>query len=202
MNTAARTEAIAGASPLFIARLAGVFWLMTALTGTIALLADGPLGSAANLAATACYVAATLFIYEVLKPVDRNLSLLAAVSSLLGCAIGVLASFSLVRAGSTPTLYFGLHCFLVGYLILRSTFLPRFVGGLMALAGMGWLSMGLSRLLALPFARAMSPYLMAIGITGEVTLTLWLLVAGVSVERWKEQAGASVERQSQDAAGR
>ena len=44
------------------------------------------------------------------------------------------------QAGNIGLVFFALHCLLVGYLILRSTFLPRIVGVLMAFAGMGWLT--------------------------------------------------------------
>ncbi|MFY9584229.1 MAG: DUF4386 domain-containing protein [Candidatus Acidiferrales bacterium] len=89
-------EQIAEAAPLFKARIAGFFWLMTFLTSIFAIFVGGRIvvsgdaaataanilahealfrsGTAANLIATVCYVAATLFIYELLKPVNRSLS--------------------------------------------------------------------------------------------------------------------------------
>ena len=184
MSKAAMTERSAEPSPLFIARMTGVFWLMTALAGTLALLVGGRLGTAASLVATACYVAATLLVYGLLKPVNRSLSLLAAFSSLLGCAIGALSGFFYLQASNIPTLFFGLHCFLVGYLILRSTFLPRIVGVLMVFAGLGWLTKSVASV-SPPLAHYLSPYPMATGIIGEIALTLWLLVVGVNAQRWK-----------------
>lgn len=74
--------------------------------GTRLIVARDPAATAANLLANealfqfstaallisgAFYIGATLFIYEVLKPVNRSLSLLAAFFSLVGCAIGALA---------------------------------------------------------------------------------------------------------------
>src|SRR6266849_9467095 len=46
------------------------------------------LGFAADLIMTACYIAVTALFYDLFKPVNRSLSLLAAFFSLVGCAIG------------------------------------------------------------------------------------------------------------------
>jgi hypothetical protein len=58
--------------------------------------------------------------------------------------------------------FFGLYCLLIGYLILRSTFLPRFLGVLMALGGLGWLTF-----LSPALSSKLSPWNMAPGILGE-----------------------------------
>jgi hypothetical protein len=121
--------------------------------------------------------------------VNKILSLSAALFSILGCAVGVAAAVFHLKVSNIPTLFFGLHCFLVGYLILNSIFLPRFVGMLMVLAGLGWLTQGTARLLSPTLADFLSFYPMFVGILGEMTLTFWLLLKGVNVERWKGQAG-------------
>lgn len=186
MNSGGMTQRITMGSPLFKARAAGVFWLMTILMGTVALVASGRLGVTANLIAGLCYIAATLLVYELLRPVNKSLSLLAASFSLMGCASGLLSSlFHLPRLGFV---FFGFHLLLLGYLIFRSTFLPRFVGALMAFGGLGWLTLGLTSLLAPAIARSLSPYILFPGILGEASLTLWLLVKGVDVPRWEEKA--------------
>src|ERR1700683_3456510 len=82
--------------------------------------------------------------------------------------------------------FFGVYCLLIGYLIFRSAFLPRILGVLMALAGLGWLAF-----LSPPFANHLSPYNLILGVLAELSLCLWLLVMGVNVQRWKEQAGAA-----------
>jgi hypothetical protein len=84
--------------------------------------------------------------------------------------------------------FFGFHCLLIGYLILRSTFLPRFLGVLMAVAGFGWLTF-----LWEPFANHLYPYVLLPGIVGEGLLTLWLLAIGVNNEQWARQAGTADE---------
>ena len=186
-------EPIAKASPRFTARLAGVFWLMAFVTDACAKLARGRSVLAADLIATACLLAAAVLVYQLLKPVNRNLSLLAASFSLVGCAIG--ASNSLfhlgAQASSIDFLFFGLHGLLIGCLILRSTFLPRTVGALMAFGGLGWMTFSLVTLLSLPLAKSLSLYFVVPGILGELTLAMWLLVRGVNVQRWKEQASAT-----------
>lgn len=45
------------------------------------------LGFAADLSVVACYIVVTALIYDLFKPVNRGLSLLAAFFSLVGCAI-------------------------------------------------------------------------------------------------------------------
>lgn len=174
--------------------MAGVFYLLTILTGGFAAFASGKFlvyADAASLAATACYVVVTVLFYLLFKPVDSSLSLIAAVFSLAGCILGALDILHLVPPpfSSINTLvFFGVYCVLIGYLIFRSTFLPRILAVLMAIGGMGWLTFVSSTL-----ANALSPYNLAPGILGEGALTVWLLIFGVNAQRWKEQAAAAGE---------
>jgi hypothetical protein len=146
-------------------------------------------GLVANLLANACYIAVTLLFYDLFKPVNRNLSLLAEFFSLVGCAIGVLSLLNLAPSPINPLVFFGIYCLLIGYLIFRSTFLPPILGALMAFGGLGWLSF-----VSPPLAKDLSPYNLAPGILGEGILALWLLVMGVNAQRWQDQARAAVER--------
>jgi hypothetical protein len=245
MSTSAVTKRFSEMSPLFQARMGGFCWLMTFVTSALAmsiatklivardaaatatnLLANETLfqwSTAALLISGAFYVGATLFVYEVLKPVNRSLSLLAAFFSLVGCAIGALACvfdvvpFVLLKGGQIANIFtaeqlqaltlvvlnarvqannfglvfFGLHCLGVGYLIFRSLFLPRVIGALMMFAGLGWLTF-----LFPPLANNLALYNMIPGGVGELSLTLWLLVKGVDVQRWKEQAGGAVSAEN------
>ena len=170
--------------PRLRARLAGVFYLGTIVTGSLAFALPG-VRLAANLTATACYVAVTLLFYGLFRPVSRRVSALAAVVSLVGCAVGALGAFHLDPLRVNSLAFFGVYCLLIGYLILRSTFLPRVLGVLMAFGGLGWLTFAWASL-----ASRLSPFNMLPGVFGETCLTLWLLAFGVNVERWHEQAGA------------
>jgi hypothetical protein len=90
------------------------------------------------------------------------------------------------QAGNICLVFFGVYCLLIGYLIFRSAFLPRILGVVMALAGLGWLSF-----LSPPLGNHLSPYNLVLGFLAELSLMLWLLVKGVNVQRWKEQASAA-----------
>ena len=171
----------------FKARLAGVLYLLSILTGMFAAFASGRLavyGDAANLFGGLCYIAVTLLLYELFKPVSRTLSLLAALFSLVGCTLFILHFLHLYTSALSPLVFFGFYCLLIGYLILRSTFMPRIVGALMVFAGLNWLTFLSPRL-----AERLSPYNLIPGLLGEGALTLSLLAFGsVNAERWQQQA--------------
>ena len=172
-------------SPGFLARTAGLCYLLNTVTAPIALYAKGThwLAFSSGLVATASYVTVTALFYYLFMPVNRSISLAAAFFGLAGCALGVLNPLHLVPFHIHSLVVFGLYCLLIGYLILRSTFLPRILGALMMIAGLGWLTFVSHRL-----ASYLSPYHYVAGGIGEITLTLWLLAAGVNAARWKEQA--------------
>ena len=173
------------------ARIAGVFYLLTILSGAFAAFASGRLlvySNAVSLVATACYIVVTVLFYSLFKPVDSSLSLIAAVFSLVGCLLGALNVLHWIPSpirSVNPLVLFGVYCLLIGYLVFRSSFLPRVLGVLMALGGLSWLTFVFPEL-----ADSLSPYNLVPGILGEGALTVWLLVAGVNVRRWQERAAA------------
>jgi hypothetical protein len=173
-------------SPQTTARIAGVFYLLNILTGASGLVASGALRSAILLGSTVSYVVVTVLFYALFAAVSRNVSALAAVFSLVGCALSILGFFHVDLSHTNPLVFFGCYCLTIGYLILRSTFLPRVLGALMVLGGLGWLTFASPAL-----STYLSPYNMLPGILGETVLTVWLLAAGVNGERWKAQASAA-----------
>src|ERR1700676_1857215 len=83
--------------------------------------------------------------------------------------------------------FFGLWCVLTGYLIYRSAFLPRILGVLLSISGLGFLTY-----LYPPLAyRLFFPYIAVASAFGEIPLELWLIVMGVNARRLKEQASAA-----------
>ena len=241
MDTAFMTERITETSPRFKARITGVFYLLTILTGIFAqgfvsgkLVVDGDaaatatnilahrglfqLGFAVYLVEMACQIAITALFYDLLKPAGRSVSLLAAFLGLAGCVIKTFSRVFFItplfvlggahylsvfsaeqlqalallllkvndRGAATALVFFGFYALLTGYLILRSTFLPRILGALSVLGGLGWLSF-----LYLPLGYRLFPYVAALGLLGAAALILWLLVFGVNEQRWKEQASVA-----------
>lgn len=236
------TERIAGASPRFQARMAGVIaWITT--TSGFAAIATGGLIVPDDAAATAhnilthetlfrlavagevvalLYIVYTLLLYNLFRPVNRSLSLLAAFFSLVGCAVGAvnallllapvvvlgggqslsafnveqlqalaLAFLKLYAQGSNISMVlFGSYNILIGYLIVRSFFLPRILGVLLAISGICYLINSFASILSPAFAAHLLPYILFPG-GAELLLALWLLVAGVNPQHWKELARAT-----------
>jgi hypothetical protein len=243
------TERIKEASPIALARMTGIFFLLTIVTGVVAeafisgrLVADDPAVTARNILAhrqlfqgafsiymieMACEIVMTLLFYELLKPVSRGLSLLAAVFDLVGSTVKIMSRLFFIapllvlggghglgafgadqlqalaqlllrvndRGAGIALIFFGFASLVQGYLMLRSTFLPRFLGVLSLIGGLGWLtflspSLGLK--LFVPVA--------LVGLIGSIAIILWFLIVGVNAERWKEEARASY-RAERDAVG-
>ncbi len=169
-------------SPLSMARFAGGLYFSTLLISQLLeTLFPDRMNLAAGLIEIVGMLSVTLLLYLLFKPVNRSLSLLAAVFNLVGITI---EAVRLNAHGSDFAMVFhGAFCILVSYLIWRSAFLPRILAALIALGGLAWLTYPLT-----PFASYLSPYNVICGLAGEASVFLWLLVAGVNVQRWNEHS--------------
>jgi len=190
MSAAVMMKRIAEVSPRYKARIAGALYLLSVVTAAFTeLFVHGRLNIAGGLIAVAVMVVVTLLVYDIFKPVNRGLSLLAALFSLVGLSFEALR---LQPQGVNIAIVFaGFYCLLIGYLIFRSSFLPRILGGLMVIGGLGWLTY-----LSNPLANYLSPYNLASGLLGEASVFLWLLVMGVNVRSGnrKQAPGELTER--------
>jgi len=227
------------ASPQVYAKIAALLYLVVIIAGIVAQLGiSGKIvveGDAAATAANilihrdlfqlgftiyliemACQIAQMTLFYLLLKPVSRNVALLALVFSLVGCTIKTLSRLFYVapllllgnshylsafrveqlqalalllldvndQAAGIALTFFGFSTFLNGYLIFRSAFLPRILGVLSMMGGLGW-----STFLYPPLGNQLFIYVLLIGLLGSGSLILWLLLKGVNVPRWREQSG-------------
>ena len=242
MNTPVMMERIAEASPHPGARIIGVVYLLYFLTAVLGefflkglvvsgdatatannILAHQPLfrlGLATGMIATAFYIAVTALFYDLFKPVNRSLSLLAAFFSLVGCAISAFGSlFQLapfVVLGGRPYLSVfkveqlqalalmflelntqsaNIYLVLFGFYDLLIGYLIFRSAFLPRILGVLMVFAGLGWLtfLSPPLASYLSPYILILGFVVELLLMLWLIVMGVNVQRWKEQASAAGE---------
>jgi hypothetical protein len=167
-----------------LARIAGVLYVLNTVTSLYSFY--GPrnwLTFFSSLVATAAYIAVVVLFYFLFKPVNRNVALLAAATGMAGNAMSLLSAFHLVGFKMIFMSFFGFYCALIGYLIVRSTFLPRILGALMAFAGLGYLTFLWPRL-----GSALNPWNLIPGAIGEWGLTIWLLAKGVNQQRWDERA--------------
>jgi hypothetical protein len=182
MSTAVMTDRIAETSPRFEAsglraQIAGVIYLLSVLGAALAEIFVGDrLNVTRGLIVVLAMIAVTLLFYDTLSPLNRKLLLLAMSFNLAGLAFEVLQLQP--RGVNIAVVFDGFFCILISCLVFRSTFRPRTLGALMALGGLGWLT-----LLSPPLANYHSPYPLAIGLVGEGSVCLWVLWTGVKVER-------------------
>jgi hypothetical protein len=171
-------------------------------------------GFAAYLVEACCDIALALLFYVLLKPVNNHLALLSAFFGLVSTATFALTqltyfgalpiqrhlqSFTPEQVASVAQMsvklyglgsgvfmvFYGIATLLRGYLMYRSTYLPRIVGGLLVLAGIAFIIKSFTLVLAPAYA---SDVLLAPVFVATVILTGWLLVKGVDVAKWEAMA--------------
>ena len=78
---------------------------------------------------------------------------------------------------------FGIHVFLLGYMIVRSGYIPKFWGILLIIAAVGYLITNMADLLLPDYEniKKIIEWIFIIPMLGEVGLGFWLLIKGVKV---------------------
>ncbi len=152
-------------------------------------------------------------LYILLKPVNQSISLLSAWLRLVNGVIFAAALFNLVNilgfvsnsiesadAGLIQIfimtdiqsfnntwliglIFFGIHLAFLGYLIIKSTQIPSFIGWLLLIASAGYITDSFANFLLPEYAEyknIFSAIVILPGIIGELSLTFWLLIKGGS----------------------
>ena len=176
------------------------------------------LGFATFLIESLCDVTLIMIMYALLAPVNKRLSLLAALFGLMGTALFAagelfyfaplvlgggsylktfsaeqLNAFTLLSlkfygyVGMIFTAYYGMAWIVRGYLMFKSTYLPKFLGILMAVGGFGFVVRNFAMILAPAYA---SDFFLLSMFPGGLILTMWLLIKGVNSSKWEEKLNA------------
>ena len=199
------TNRIADISQRKAARVAGFAYLIIIIAGFFAFYVLSTLIVPRNAAATAknikanqwlfhimiasfiimttCDVVAGLALYIVLKPVNKNLSLLAAISRLIQAGfIAISLVFLFIEPLSFNYVYligqvfFAIYLIVLGYLVFKSGYFPRFLGVLLIIGGaLGYLLDSMAYFLFPDYGAIAIPGLVVATIA-EILLTLWLLL--------------------------
>ena len=172
------------------------------------------LGFVSDLITQTVQVFLVLFLFKLLKPVNKNHAVLLAVLGLVSVPItmlnelnqivpllllngaGTLTGFTTgqlqtlatlfldlrVQGVSISYIFWGLWLFPMGYLIFKSGYIPKILGVLMIIAGLGYL---IEFFLFFLFPQINASIIM-FTFWGEVILPVWLLIKGVNVKQWEK----------------
>jgi hypothetical protein len=168
------------------------------------------LGGVAEIVVLACDVALAVLLYRLLEPVSRTVAMAAAAFRLAYAAIAganVILHFApLLALTGEPALapiaavtltrlhllgfdvalaFFGVHVALLGYLVFRSSYLPRVLGLLLLLGGVAYMANSVISLVMPGALSDVALILLAPAGLGEIAIALWLLVAGVNARKWQ-----------------
>ncbi len=237
MNFAGRNEAD---SPQFYARTGGLLYLILILVGMfsvifvrgrliVALNADVTvvniahaqllwrIGIVADLVMHILDIPIMLILYVLLKPVHKNLALLALLFNLIQTAVLVMNKLNLVTplfllggadylkafdprqlhtliylslkmhdyGFGVGLIFFGFTCLVNGYLIIKSKYLPAFIGLLLQIGGLCYLVNSFALILNPSFQNKIFPAILIPVFVAELTLSLRLLIRGVNMENWE-----------------
>ena len=151
------------------------------------------------------FISAFLFLmtawglYVLLQTVNRDLALLFLLLNAVGVAIQCASLLQLISAIQAPEvaataqlaanvyrsgfaaaqLFYGTWLFPLGYLVIKSKFLPRLLGILLILDGFAEM-IWFTQALLLPAYPAIKVPGLVVSLLAEVGLALWLLIKGVS----------------------
>jgi hypothetical protein len=239
------TDRSGSISPQLYARMAGAVYLFIIVSGVAGaiikpqmIVPGDPAATAANIVAgastlrlvvsieslhMAAGIVLAVLLYALFKPVDRYVSLLAALTHvacaivLAVAAIGTFAALRLTGTGgyisavdiqqrnalamlairlqedmfAIGLVFFVFTCLALGYLIIRSGFLPRTIGVLMFVAAGAYILNSFAHILSPSLAEQLIPGIFAPIFIAELSLALWLTVKGVDREEWHAQAVAA-----------
>jgi hypothetical protein len=180
-------------------------------------------GIAGDLLMHICDVPLLLVFYILLKPVNKNLMLLALLFTLIQTAVLVATKLNLFMplflSGNAEYLkifdphqlqalsyisirldgygfaigliFFGFACPIIGYLIFKSGYLPRFIGIAMQVAGICYITNSFVLILDPALSNVLFPAILLPPFIAETSFCLWLIIKGVNFTKWEEKTNAA-----------
>jgi hypothetical protein len=160
----------------------------------------------------------TMLLYELLRPVSRTWSLIAAVVGVVGCGIKAMSRLFFVApaivlegthylntfspeqlhsiallfykvnemGAAIAVVFFGFSTVITGWLMIRSTYVPKALGWFGVAGGIGWLFF-----LWPPLGYRFNMYIAGVGLLGALATIVWLIGFGPNEARWAQQSRAS-----------
>lgn len=182
------------------------------------------LGLAGEMVLLILAAALALILYLLLRPVNRDVALMAVCFNLVCIAVEAVAGVSLATALLPVTsaeyamafgpdqlgamtmlairshtygfgvglIFFGVECVLLGWLIVRSGYMPRTVGRLMQVGGVCYVINSAALLLSPAWSSRLFPAVLLPALVAELSLAIWLVARGVRSEPWHEAAPGGV----------
>lgn len=239
------TDRRSSISPQLYARIAGAVYLFIIVSGVAGgiikpqmIVPSDPAATAANIVAgastlrlvvaieslhMAAGIVLAVLLYALFKPVNRYVSLFAAlthVACAIVLAVAALGTFAALRLTGTAgyisvvdmqqrnafamlairlqedmfaigLVFFIFTCLALGYLIIRSGFLPRAIGVLIFMAAGAYTLLSFAHILSPSLSAQLVPGVFAPIFIAELSLALWLAVKGVNRVEWHARAVAS-----------
>jgi uncharacterized protein DUF4386 len=167
------------------------------------------LGIAVDVVMQLCDVPVMLVLFLLLSPVNKNVALLALLFNIVQTATLVANQLTLVAAQLLSTnqpvltgvaiqaysygealglVFFGFTLLAEGYLIRHSGYLPRILGLLVQIGGVGYI---VSSFLLLVAPDLSNIAFLIPSFVAELSLALWLLIKGVDVSMWEQRVSST-----------
>ena len=155
-------------------------------------------------------IATALFLYELLKPVNKNYAAWIVIFTLVAAPIAMLNELNNVavilllkspeylQLQSLVSVFFDLHKYGIqlvgifwgfwllpmGYLVFKSNYMPKIIGALLMIVCFGYLIDSFTFFIFPNSGIVISTYTSSLA---ETLMVLWLLIKGVNVEQWKKR---------------
>src|SRR5690242_6802748 len=165
-------------SQQLLARIAALFYALNFVLGSLAFSWAGQGRAEASaqmtLYAAIDYAIVALLLGKLFEPAVRAASWADAALGLVGCALSAVEAMDLIATPVNPLAIFGLYCLGLGAVVMHSAMKPRWIGALLMIGGLSWLTFAVPSL-----SRQLVPYNIGPGFIAELIFTLYLLIFGV-----------------------